>query len=185
MVATNETPLDAGATNYPGAFAQPRLWAAEACPGRAGRFRRVDDFNCASVALPRLNINGTDTYQFVVGNPVGRVDPSDFDCEEYLREHQKALQEAAKAQREIQKDLEKLNTCPPPSLLKRVELGFDIAAKRVEQAGDMVKAESALVAYDACRAIGSAGSSPAFHKVVIGGLIIILILPKPLPGPLP
>ena len=122
MVATNETPLDAGATNYPGAFAQPRLWAAEACPGRAGRFRRVDDFNCASVALPRLNINGTDTYQFVVGNPVGRVDPSDFDCEEYLREHQKALQEAAKAQREIQKDLEKLNTCPPPSLLKRVAM---------------------------------------------------------------
>ena len=134
---------------------------------------------------PAGYINGADTYHFVGDGPVGRVDPSGFDCEEYLREHQKALQEAAKAQREIQKELEKLNTCPPPSPLKRVELGFDIAARLVEQAGDMVKAESALVAYDACRAIRSAGSSPAVHEVVIGGLIIILILPKPLPGPLP
>ena len=35
---------------------------------------RIEDFYCASVALPKLNINDADTYQFVMGNPVARVD---------------------------------------------------------------------------------------------------------------
>ena len=48
---------------YPGAAAQPRP------PASAG-FRPVNG------ASGKLNINGANTYQFVMSNPVGEVDPS-------------------------------------------------------------------------------------------------------------
>jgi hypothetical protein len=61
MVATNETPVDAGPPTIP--TLQPR-------PSVPTGFRP------ACGASGKLNINGTNTYQFVMINPVGRVDPS-------------------------------------------------------------------------------------------------------------
>ena len=50
---------------YPGAAAQPR-------PSASAGFRLVNG------AGRRLNINGANTYQFVMSNPVGNMDPSGF-----------------------------------------------------------------------------------------------------------
>jgi hypothetical protein len=63
MVATNETLLDARTTNHPVAAAQPRPPASAKCRPASG-------------ASSRLYINGANTYQFVMSNPVGAVDPT-------------------------------------------------------------------------------------------------------------
>ena len=52
---------------YPSAAAQPR-------PPTSAGFRAVEETYFAGISLPQLNINGADTYQFVIGNPLGRVD---------------------------------------------------------------------------------------------------------------
>ena len=52
---------------YPGAAAHTRL-------GGGTGFRGVEEAIFASGSSLHLNINGANTYQFVIGNPVGRVD---------------------------------------------------------------------------------------------------------------
>ncbi len=54
---------------YPGAAALSRA-------GRGTGFRGADaEHNCGELRSPPLNINGANTHQFVVSNPVGNVDP--------------------------------------------------------------------------------------------------------------
>ena len=54
---------------YPGASALSRA-------GRGTGFRGVDaEHNCGELRSLPLNINGANTYQFVMSNPVGNVDP--------------------------------------------------------------------------------------------------------------
>ena len=54
---------------YPGAAAHPR-------PGASAGFRGADaEHNCGEHRSLPLNINGANTYQFVMSNPVGNVDP--------------------------------------------------------------------------------------------------------------
>ena len=54
---------------YPAAAAHPR-------PGASAGFRGADaEHNCGELRSPPLNINGANTYQFVMSNPVGNVDP--------------------------------------------------------------------------------------------------------------
>jgi|GEM_PF-2211244 len=57
----NQDPLQ-----YPGAAAQSRYFGTG--------FRWIEGANSAGISPPRLNINGANTYQFVMGNPVGYDD---------------------------------------------------------------------------------------------------------------
>jgi hypothetical protein len=54
---------------YPGAAAQPR-------PSASAKFREVDPTQGFGLSPNALNINGANTYQFVMGNPAGNMDPS-------------------------------------------------------------------------------------------------------------
>jgi hypothetical protein len=51
--------------NYPGAAAQPH-------PSVPTGFRAVDGTSGFGLSQNALNINGANTYQFVMSNPVGR-----------------------------------------------------------------------------------------------------------------
>ena len=62
------TGIPACETNYPGAAAQPQLPAS-------AKFCKVDQTRGFGLSPNALNINGTNTYQFVMSNPVGAVDP--------------------------------------------------------------------------------------------------------------
>ncbi len=59
-----------GPAGYPGAAALSRA-------GRGTGFRGVDaEHNCGELRSLPLNINGANTYQFVMNNPVGSTDPN-------------------------------------------------------------------------------------------------------------
>jgi hypothetical protein len=53
--------------NYPGVAAQPR-------PSASAKFREVDPTRGFGLSPNVLDINGSNTYQFVMSNPVGRTD---------------------------------------------------------------------------------------------------------------
>ena len=63
------TGIPAGEINYPGAAAHMR-------PAAATEFCAVDATSGFGLSPNALNINGADTYQFVMGNPVDRADPT-------------------------------------------------------------------------------------------------------------
>ena len=68
----SSTGIAAGEVNFPGAAAQ------SGCLGTG--FRAVDATNNFGLSPSTLHINGADTYQFVGGDPVGKVDPSGRFC---------------------------------------------------------------------------------------------------------
>ena len=61
------TAIPACETNYPGAAAQPQ-------PPVSAKFREGDPTRGFGLSPNALDINGANTYQFVMSNPVGSVD---------------------------------------------------------------------------------------------------------------
>ena len=62
------TAIPACEIEYPGVAAQPR-------PPASAKFRPADATSGLGLSPSELNINGANTYQFVMSNPVGAVDP--------------------------------------------------------------------------------------------------------------
>ncbi len=71
---------------------------------------------------PAGYINGANTYQFVMSNPVGNIDPKGTNCDEYLKDAHEQEEDAAKDEMKAAQDLNKLDSQPPPQWWEQLKL---------------------------------------------------------------
>ena len=93
---------------------------------------------------PLSHVNGANTYQFVMSNPVGKVDPSGMStCDEPQEEVLKAITKALSDDNKALSAANKLDTNPPPCPAEAAKLGAEYTKAMTEADIETAKATAA------------------------------------------